>query len=529
MTTSTAATNDTPIANNPLTRFITKQEKRHLNQSQRLEKLEQGVSDLHATVSQLAKAQAVELKPLPEFKEKNKISLPEKVLTSIQKTAQGIFKYFTRYFISNKTQDDTQELRDEDMPQTAFPPKSEKPEDILASIRSYAGLAGTEASYYREIGLKDESSTDRTAYEANKDKVLDLAINEDITLKLVEKIKKIDFDSKAAPEDLITDKNIENLLDLFHCIVFDYKFDLPDSLLNIGIEEENQVEQLQNSFIEYLQRKEKKIPQKIIDLLELPELGSDEKPNISFSSVLVYWNLLYSIEQFQKSKSKSIEDFKEILKANFYHLLKLKQATDSNPVQNMRMDLEMKKQAFKEVEKFIEDDQPETSLVEYLKGKPELVKFIKDFRRKLIIDKLRDLRNNLSENEEPDKPDERFAAVMTKVQDESLMTRELLKNEDLKKLLPVIYSLVTFSCPNNQNLYKAYEDSYDDRKNHLGKTKRDLAMINLDKFLEDKIQKKALSNELPIILADLMHDCVLSDSEQAEAKLNAIVDKYKVE
>ncbi len=240
----------------PLSKLLAQREIQNLEQSSKLDQLENTLSDLHATVAKLGGKQGVKVKPLSKIKEAP--SLPKKLTELIHKTSSGILKYFEQYFTG--PQDDIPEC---DMPVAPFPPKTGKAEDILASIRSYADAPDTEANYFTGVGLKENSATLQSLHESKKAEVLNFAIVKDVTQALLEQISKIDKRTISTPTDLLKNKNTNSLIalmDLVHCILFDYKLALPENLLNIGIDEEKDLAPLQKVFVEYLHGPKASVP-----------------------------------------------------------------------------------------------------------------------------------------------------------------------------------------------------------------------------------------------------------------------------
>lgn len=507
---------------NPLLEFIAQKEIHNLQQVQKLDQLESRLSDLHGVVAKLGAEKQIKVPPLSKPKEAP--SLSQKLSNFVRNTSSGILKYLEQYFTG--PQDDIPEC---DKLVAPFPPKTAQPEDILASIRSYADAPDTETDYFTGVGLKEDSTTLKSIYESKKAELLNLVISNDVTEGLLEKMPVINQDE------------ITRLMDLLHCILFDCKMALPENLINIGVKDEKELESVTKTFTDYLQGNKSSVPKELASLFGLADFSKKTLPNRSFSSALVLWTFFHSIVQFQKSTNKSLSSFQEILENNFYSLLKMKQAVKPKQSEiKPKMDYVTKKLAFEELEKFIDETLNDSKFKsasiafnEYFKAKPDLAKFIKTYRVELIIDKLKQLRDDLAHEEEPGVDDPRTTASSTGIKDADLSQRDLLKEEGLKNLLPIIYFLVTFSLKSKLELDKAYADSYDDRKVDEGKTKRELAQVNLDNFLSGFVNQSSLERDLALSLSDLLHDYVLIEDanyqqQEIQGKLQNLVGKYKL-
>ncbi len=517
------------LRRNPLLRLIAETQLHHQQESARLGDQETRLAALHKAVSLIATRQGMKaLKPIPTKPINSKLS--EKLVQKIRRVASGILQYLKQQ-IAAEHKDDIPNLSDSDMAALGaeiIKPQTDKPDDILASIISYCEAVDTGSSYFQATGLNADSVPTISKLREQLPHVLHLATwYQASSPELLQQMRS------AKPEELLKNPVLVASMDLFHSIIFSYRFACPEDHSMAGLADSAECNALTSKLIAALENPHGKPAPELIQKLQ-DCLDSDTDINVEFSSILVRKTFENILRQVQQSSNVDKQKLEEILNSNLDALAKISgMAVQSTPKLATTVDPDLMKKAFEVVEAFVEMEsiprnriKQSNDLGEYLKDEPDITNYINEHRLEMIETKLKMIRDSITV-EEREEPRSQFVATSV-LHDHALAKRDEAIN-GLKKLLPVIYALMTGSKLSSAEVESAWVDSFDDNRDADGKTKRERAMAKLDSLSKPSVLGLRSSLPLPLILVDLLYDYIFRDEDRDKAieHLGTLVKLYQ--
>ncbi len=481
------------LEGNPLLATIARQELGHAETAARLRAMEADTRKLHTALSPLARRYGI---PLPAtLKPVQPVALPQRLINSVKTTAANILRFFKTSMEDDGL--DVPVLSKEDiakMGEVPHRPKSEKPQDILASMMSYCNAVDTQASYYKAVGLNENSQTIITLTQKQLPQILRLAIDQQ-----ADKLTPLLKTTKA--ESLVHNQELIAAMDLFHAIIFAHRFALPGDPQDAGIETDTEYDALTTEFQTYLRdQRSQVLPKNVLTKLEAKD--SNQSMNVGFSSMLVYWTFVQLVKESAKLNPAQIKDLLEI---KLDSLLQVSQAVGFGS-KSTRQNPKLEQEIWNELEAFVED--------------PKQAKFAtktqltNEDRAKVLLNRLNAIRNNI--HREIDDDFDMLAVAKG-------LTNEFYHNENfiegqLPELLSLAYALFAGTKASEAMVKATIEAYFDERP--LAVQVRNSADQQLLKDSAELTRDQVL-----LVLTDLIVDVVRGDGEasaKAEEKLSVL-------